>query len=145
MMSEPVQADRSEFPETPVSREGILINFVIGEARDIIEAQRANIEVQTQLIETTDALREAIKVHAAELENAVASARQELVEGYRDTTKLLRDFRANAGTEIATPVLGGVSRVVRSELRRVALVAGVAASVGVVVGIVVGGFIARFL
>jgi len=144
-METPVQGERPEVPDTPVSREGILINFVIGEARDIIDAQRANIEVQTQLIETTDALREAIKVHAAELEDAVASARQELVEGYRDTAKLLRDFRTNAGEEIATPILAGVSRVVRRELSRLVLVAGVAASVGVVVGIVVGGVIARIL
>lgn len=128
----------------PPSKEELLFALIIGEAKDVIEQQRANIEVQTELLAATDAMREAIQVHAKDLKATVSTANVELVAHDRALDKMLRDFRTNAGEELTAPILAAVARVVRRELNRTVLIAGGSATVGVVVGLVLGGIIAKF-
>jgi hypothetical protein len=134
---------KSEAPERPLSREAVVIEFVLGEARDIIEAQRANLETTKELLVSVAELRDSIVAGAAKLDATVTDATVELVEHYRDMTKTLRDFRQNAGNEVAAPIMAGVTRAVRRESARLVVVAGVAAVVGSVVGGVVAALFMR--
>lgn len=136
-------AAKSEAPEMPLSREAVVIDFVLGEARDIIEAQRANLEATKELLVSVAELRDSIVAGAAKLDATVTDATLDLVEHYRDMVKTLRDFRQSAGEEVAAPILAGVTREVRRVSTRLVMVAGVAAVVGSVVGAVVAAWFMR--
>jgi len=138
------ETDNRPVMQQPKTREEIAMSLFIGEASDVVDKQRENIEVLAEMIVTGDALREAIQVHADQLKKSVDESTVELVSHYREAGKMLSDFRINAGDQLAAPMLAGVARVVRRELNRTVLIAGGSAAIGVVVGIVIGGVIARF-